>query len=300
ICLKMNDEEDEDNDEIKGLLLVYNHIANKREKSGHMESDIRTDVEYRKALLASPDVSALDKPHVKLENMLRRFIHELNPDDAGLDDGVTTSFQNHQTHYHMLILKLQRHTIDIISSRNQESSEHTKTKTFLNIQTTIRISREIISFQDDAKYKHVGPRHKVIQGCSRKNVLVFIKRRLKCRLLISSTSTTRKDLQISKLNTKSKYNDKGSRSKITKHEGTKSTTTKFKTKKLKFVCHWADPFKDLKWSNVPGVKLSSVSESDDTFSCLQALLDLNYLFDGFMDYLWSCELNISNFDPTDM
>ncbi|GJR38010.1 pentatricopeptide repeat-containing protein [Tanacetum coccineum] len=36
-------------------------------------------------------------------------------------------------------------------------------------------------------------------------------------------------------------------------------------RKLKFVCHWADPFKDLKWSNVLGVKLSSFSKSDDTF-----------------------------------
>ncbi|GJZ84795.1 hypothetical protein Tco_0650134 [Tanacetum coccineum] len=69
--------------------------------------------------------------------------------------------------------------------------------------------------------------------------------------------------------------------------------------KLKFVYHWADPFKDLKWSNVPGVKLSSLSESDDTFSSLQALSDLYYLFGGFMDYLWSRELDISNFSPID-
>nr|GEW53309.1 hypothetical protein [Tanacetum cinerariifolium] len=39
-----------------------------------------------------------------------------------------------------------------------------------------------------------------------------------------------------------------------------------KMKKLNFVCHWANPFKDLKWSNVPGVKFSSLFESDDTFS----------------------------------
>nr|GEY29511.1 hypothetical protein [Tanacetum cinerariifolium] len=32
---------------------------------------------------ASLNVSALDKPHFKLENPLRRFIHESNPDDAG-------------------------------------------------------------------------------------------------------------------------------------------------------------------------------------------------------------------------
>ncbi|GKF24885.1 hypothetical protein Tco_0080779 [Tanacetum coccineum] len=59
------------------------------------------------------------------------------------------------------------------------------------------------------------------------------------------------------------------------------------------------PFKDLKWSNVPGVKLSSLSESDDTFSSLQALSDLYYLFSGFMDYLWSRELDITNFGPAD-
>ncbi|GKE95553.1 hypothetical protein Tco_1580408 [Tanacetum coccineum] len=59
------------------------------------------------------------------------------------------------------------------------------------------------------------------------------------------------------------------------------------TKKLKFVCYWADPIKDIKWSNVPEVKLSSLSESDDTFPSLQALSDLYYLFGGFMDYLSS-------------
>ncbi|GJS51938.1 hypothetical protein Tco_0625300 [Tanacetum coccineum] len=61
-------------------------------------------------------------------------------------------------------------------------------------------------------------------------------------------------------------------------------------KKFKFVCHWANPFKDLKWSNVPGVKLSSLSKLDDTLSSLQALSNLYYIFDGFMDYLWSREL----------
>ncbi|GJW71876.1 reverse transcriptase domain, reverse transcriptase zinc-binding domain protein [Tanacetum coccineum] len=45
--------------------------------------DIGTAVEYQKTLLASFDVSVLDKLHLKLENLLRRFIHESNPDDAG-------------------------------------------------------------------------------------------------------------------------------------------------------------------------------------------------------------------------
>ncbi|GKA43366.1 hypothetical protein Tco_0736090 [Tanacetum coccineum] len=54
----------------------------------------------------------------------------------------------------------------------------------------------------------------------------------------------------------------------------------------------SDPFKDLKLSNVPGIKLSSLSESDDTFPSLQALSDLYYFFSGFMDYLWSCNSTI--------
>ncbi|GJV71664.1 hypothetical protein Tco_1491659 [Tanacetum coccineum] len=60
----------------------------------------------------------------------------------------------------MLIFKLQRHTIGIKDSRNQESSEYTKTTTFLKIQKTIGKSREIVSFQANAKYDHVGPKHK--------------------------------------------------------------------------------------------------------------------------------------------
>nr|GEW09053.1 serine/threonine protein kinase SRPK1 [Tanacetum cinerariifolium] len=58
-------------------------------------------------------------------------------------------------------------------------------------------------------------------------------------------------------------------------------------KKLKFICHWAYPVKDFKWSNVPGVKLSLFSESDDTFTSLQAFSNFRYLFSGFMNYLWS-------------
>ncbi|GJZ79223.1 putative ribonuclease H-like domain-containing protein [Tanacetum coccineum] len=92
-----------------------------------MNPDIRTIVEYQKASLASLDVSALDKPHFKLENLLRRFIHKSNPKHA--DDRITTSFQLRQTHDHMLILKLQRYTISIKDSRKQESLKHIKTKT---------------------------------------------------------------------------------------------------------------------------------------------------------------------------
>ncbi|GJT10326.1 hypothetical protein Tco_0857368 [Tanacetum coccineum] len=43
---------------------------------------------------------------------------------------------------------------------------------------------------------------------------------------------------------------------------------------------------EFNWSNVPRVKLSSLSKSDDTFLSLQALLDLYYLFDGFIFLVW--------------
>nr|GEV45502.1 hypothetical protein [Tanacetum cinerariifolium] len=44
--------------------------------------DIGVILEYQKASLASLDVSTLEIPHFKLENLLRRFIQESNPDDA--------------------------------------------------------------------------------------------------------------------------------------------------------------------------------------------------------------------------
>nr|GEU48846.1 hypothetical protein [Tanacetum cinerariifolium] len=69
-------------------------------------------------------------------------------------------------------------------------------------------------------------------------------------------------------------------------------------RKLNPICHWANPFKDFKWSNVSWAKLSLFSESDDTFTSLQALSNFHYLFSGFMDYFWSRKLNISNFGPT--
>nr|GEW84390.1 hypothetical protein [Tanacetum cinerariifolium] len=79
-----------------------------------MLTDLTTQVEghrkerlwnIKKTSLTSLDVSVLDKPHLNLENLLRTFIYESNPDEAGTDDGVTTSFQLHHIHSHILILK---------------------------------------------------------------------------------------------------------------------------------------------------------------------------------------------------
>ncbi|GJR47989.1 hypothetical protein Tco_1316092 [Tanacetum coccineum] len=60
---------------------------------------------------------------------------------------------------------------------------------------------EFTSFQDDAKYEHVGQDTRSQDGKDDKD-------------------KHGKDLKISELKTKSKDNDKGSRSKITMHEGT--------------------------------------------------------------------------------
>ncbi|GJZ58616.1 hypothetical protein Tco_0614432 [Tanacetum coccineum] len=61
--------------------------------------------------------------------------------------------------------------------------------------------RLLASFQDDAKYEHVGQDTRSQGGKD-------------------DQDKQGKDLKISDIKTKSKDNDKGSRSKITKHEGT--------------------------------------------------------------------------------
>ncbi|GJR41307.1 hypothetical protein Tco_1216991 [Tanacetum coccineum] len=48
-----------------------------------------------------------------------------------------------------------------------------------------------------------------------------------------------------------------------------------------------------------GISIKLVMWKIDTFPSLQALSDLYYLFYGFMDYLWSRQLDISNFGLED-
>ncbi|GJT26933.1 hypothetical protein Tco_0907208 [Tanacetum coccineum] len=71
--------------------------------------------------------------------------------------------------------------------------------------------RLLASFQDDAKYEHVGQDTRSQGGKD-------------------DQDKQGKDLKISDIKTKSKDNDKGSRSKITKHEGTSLQQDKTKTK----------------------------------------------------------------------
>nr|GEU36729.1 hypothetical protein [Tanacetum cinerariifolium] len=93
------------------------------------------------------------------------------------------------------------------NSRIQKAQE-LKTKTFANpniqdppLGYKVYQGRLLASFQDDAKYEHVG-QDKRSQGGK------------------DDQDKQGKDLEISEQETKSKDNDKGSRSKITQHEGT--------------------------------------------------------------------------------
>ncbi|GKE13842.1 hypothetical protein Tco_1421419, partial [Tanacetum coccineum] len=75
---------------------------------------------------------------------------------------------------------------------------------FLGISRILRQrcqGRLLASFQDDAKYEHVGQDPRLQDGKNDQDI-------------------QGKYLKILELKTKSKDNDKGSRSKITKHEGT--------------------------------------------------------------------------------
>ncbi|GJR04666.1 hypothetical protein Tco_0527650 [Tanacetum coccineum] len=95
------------------------------------------------------------------------------------------------------------HTIGI-----KKAQVHIKIKTSANSDIQDLPSRNqdcqgilLASFQDDAKYEHVGQDTRSQDSKD-------------------DQDKQGKDLKISELKTKSKDNDKGSRSKITKHEGT--------------------------------------------------------------------------------
>nr|GEU36540.1 hypothetical protein [Tanacetum cinerariifolium] len=87
-------------------------------------------------------------------------------------------------------------------------AQELKTKTSTNsdipdlpLRCQVYQGRLLASFQDDAKYEHVGQDTRSQDGKDNQD-------------------KQGKDLEISKQRTESKENDKGSRSKITKHEGT--------------------------------------------------------------------------------
>ncbi|GJY07280.1 hypothetical protein Tco_0374334 [Tanacetum coccineum] len=115
---------------------------------------------------------------------------------AGTNNGVAASFQQSPIHYHMLMLKLQRHAKSIKDIKNQEIAE-LKDKERpnsvikdLSSKTKLR-GRLLARFQDDPKYEHVGQDTRSQDGKE-------------------DQDKQGKYLKISKLKTKSKDNDKGS------------------------------------------------------------------------------------------
>ncbi|GJY38681.1 hypothetical protein Tco_0425045 [Tanacetum coccineum] len=93
--------------------------------------------------------------------------------------------------------------------------QHSRTKQCLleSITFTYQVYQErlLASFQDDAKFEHVGQDTRSQGGKH-------------------DQDKQGKDLKISELKTKSKDNNKGSRSKITKHEGTSLQQDKYQDK----------------------------------------------------------------------
>ncbi|GJU84391.1 hypothetical protein Tco_1291937 [Tanacetum coccineum] len=123
---------------------------------------IRTVVEYQKALLASLDMSALDKLHFQLENLLRRFIHESNPDDVGSDDRVTTSSNtvilittcSCPIEIYKYMMKAQVHVAKVFRNTDTQRS-------FLR---TPRLSRQRLSRRLSYTYKHAHTQKDVIEA----------------------------------------------------------------------------------------------------------------------------------------
>ncbi|GKD30903.1 hypothetical protein Tco_1241681, partial [Tanacetum coccineum] len=114
------------------------------------------------------------------------------------NDGVAASFQRSQIHHHMLMLRLQRHTISIKIQRIKKA-QVLKTKTSAN--------SDINDNSSEIK----------LWGRLLESMLVKTQDRKVAKMLKTNKD---KDLKILEQKTKSKDNDKGSRSNITKHEGT--------------------------------------------------------------------------------
>nr|GEU68074.1 hypothetical protein [Tanacetum cinerariifolium] len=98
---------------------------------------------------------------MKMEILLEPTSNKLS---VGTNDDVAASFQQSATHYHMFMLKLQRHTISIkyqVSSIKKAQDLKTKTSANSDIQDLpiryqVYQERLLASLQEDAKYEYVG------------------------------------------------------------------------------------------------------------------------------------------------
>nr|GEU84847.1 retrotransposon protein, putative, unclassified [Tanacetum cinerariifolium] len=92
---------------------------------------------------------------------------------VGLDNGVVASFQWSQIHYHMHMLKLQRHTkhqdLRIKKAQTQRLTFANSNKQNLPLRYQVYQRRLLASFQDDAKYEHGGQDTRSEGGKSKDN-----------------------------------------------------------------------------------------------------------------------------------
>ncbi|GKE39629.1 hypothetical protein Tco_1463034, partial [Tanacetum coccineum] len=103
--------------------------------------------------------------------------------------------QNTKTYYKHQDSRIKKaQVLKIKTSANSDKQD-------LPLRYQVYQGRLLATFQDDAKYEHVGQDTRSQDGKD-------------------DQDKQGKDLKISDIKTKSKDNDKGSRSKITKHEGT--------------------------------------------------------------------------------
>ncbi|GJT24778.1 hypothetical protein Tco_0894715 [Tanacetum coccineum] len=130
-----------------------------------------------------------------------------NSSMVGTNDGVAASFQlksDSLPHAHAQTTKTYYKHQDSRIKKAQELKTKTSAnsdKQDLPLRFQVYQGRLSTSFQDDAKYEHVGQDTRSQGGKD-------------------DQDKQGKDLKISDVKTKSKDNDKGSRSKITQHEGT--------------------------------------------------------------------------------
>ncbi|GJR57364.1 hypothetical protein Tco_1499526 [Tanacetum coccineum] len=164
--------------------------------------DITNQYECEKTL----DVSAADKTATSRQELELLFHHHITM--LRLYGGGSIPFQlksDSLPHAHAQTIKTYYWHQD---SRIKKSQVHTKTKISANsdkqdlpLRYQVYQGRLLASFQKDEKYEHVGQDTRSQGGKD-------------------DQDKQGKDLMISDVKTKSKDNDKGSRSKITKHEGT--------------------------------------------------------------------------------
>ncbi|GJY07614.1 hypothetical protein Tco_0374668 [Tanacetum coccineum] len=160
------------------------------EPTNRSDEDITNQYEYEQTLDVSAGTLNLSAAMTSDHNSSELGIHnhsnepsssKLVPKVVPLADKTTTSRQELELLFHNHITMLR--------------------STYNSLETKLR-GRLLESFQDDAKYEHVGQDTRSQGGKD-------------------DQDKQGKDLEISKSKTKSKDNDKGSRSKITKHEGTR-------------------------------------------------------------------------------